>query len=39
VPVLELKKAIEKTEDNYQFFGLKKVLWKELGLPEEEKKK
>jgi len=34
IPVLELKRKIELIEDNFQFFGLKKVLWKELGLSE-----
>jgi len=34
VLISELKKKVELIEDNYQFFGLKKVLWKELGLSE-----
>ena len=33
VSVADLKKAIELIEDNYQFFGLKKALWKKLDLP------
>jgi len=36
VNIEELRKEVELIEDNYQFFGLKRVLWKRLGLPKEE---